>query len=192
MSRGTTSAAAIASTRIYRGDSWNRDERFTARRTGPRHSRRRRASSQSAENGSRASSPGSLARQRRRQATSRSPCASAKTKSAPCSSKRLRSETRCAIARGSKPIAATCTSKPSGRVGYMHIPDMGPWGFAEFHRGYLSEFDREGLIVDVRYNRGGHVSPLLLEKLATQTRRLRRSALRYADSLSARIGRAAR
>jgi tricorn protease len=52
------------------------------------------------------------------------------------------------------------------RVGYLHIPDMGPWGFSEFHRGYLSEFDRQGLIVDVRYNRGGHVSPLLLEKLA--------------------------
>jgi tricorn protease len=52
------------------------------------------------------------------------------------------------------------------RIGYLHIPDMGPWGFSEFHRGYLSEFDRKGLIVDVRYNRGGHVSPLLLEKLA--------------------------
>ncbi len=53
-----------------------------------------------------------------------------------------------------------------GKVGYLHIPDMGPWGFSEFHRGYLSELDRSGLIVDVRYNRGGHVSPLLLEKLA--------------------------
>ncbi len=56
--------------------------------------------------------------------------------------------------------------RTSGRVGYVHIPDMGPWGFAEFHRGYLTEFERDGLIVDVRYNRGGHVSPLLLEKLA--------------------------
>jgi tricorn protease len=53
-----------------------------------------------------------------------------------------------------------------GKVGYVHVPDMGPWGFSEFHRGYLNEFDRAGLIVDVRYNRGGHVSPLLLEKLA--------------------------
>jgi tricorn protease len=53
-----------------------------------------------------------------------------------------------------------------GRVGYVHIPDMGPWGFSEFHRGYLSEFNRDALIVDVRYNRGGHVSPLLIEKLA--------------------------
>jgi tricorn protease len=56
--------------------------------------------------------------------------------------------------------------KTNGKVGYLHIPDMGPWGFSEFHRGYLSEFERDGLIVDVRYNRGGHVSPLLLEKLA--------------------------
>jgi len=57
-------------------------------------------------------------------------------------------------------------AQTDGRVGYLHIPDMGPWGFSEFHRGYLSEFNREALIVDVRYNRGGHVSPLLLEKLA--------------------------
>ncbi len=57
-------------------------------------------------------------------------------------------------------------AKTDGKIGYVHIPDMGPWGFSEFHRGYLSEFDREGLLVDVRYNRGGHVSPLLLEKLA--------------------------
>jgi tricorn protease len=57
-------------------------------------------------------------------------------------------------------------AQTDGRVGYLHIPDMGPWGFSEFHRGYLSEFNRDALIVDVRYNRGGHVSPLLLEKLA--------------------------
>ncbi len=43
---------------------------------------------------------------------------------------------------------------------------MGPLGFAEFHRGYLAEFHRDALIVDVRYNGGGHVSPLILEKLA--------------------------
>ena len=53
-----------------------------------------------------------------------------------------------------------------GRVGYLHIPDMAASGYAEFHRGYLAEVDREGLIVDLRFNDGGHVSGLLLEKLA--------------------------
>ncbi len=53
-----------------------------------------------------------------------------------------------------------------GRIGYIHIPDMGPTGYAEFHRGFLNEYDRPGLLVDVRYNGGGHVSSLLIEKLA--------------------------
>jgi tricorn protease len=53
-----------------------------------------------------------------------------------------------------------------GRVGYIHVPDMGPDGYAEFHRSYLVEYDRDALIVDVRANGGGHVSGLLLEKLA--------------------------
>ena len=51
-------------------------------------------------------------------------------------------------------------------AGYIHIPDMGAGGYAEFHRSFLSEVDRDGLVVDVRYNSGGHVSALLLEKLA--------------------------
>ncbi|GAB4427681.1 MAG: S41 family peptidase [Anaerolineae bacterium] len=57
-------------------------------------------------------------------------------------------------------------AETDGRVGYVHIPDMGPFGYAEFHRYYLAESEREGLIVDVRYNGGGHVSQLLIEKLA--------------------------
>ena len=52
-----------------------------------------------------------------------------------------------------------------GRAGYIHIPDMGAVGYAEFHRSYLAEICRDGLVVDVRYNGGGHVSALLLEKL---------------------------
>ncbi len=52
--------------------------------------------------------------------------------------------------------------RTGGRVGYLHIPDMAPDGFAEFHRGYLVEYDREGLIVDLRNNGGGSVSALLL------------------------------
>lgn len=53
-----------------------------------------------------------------------------------------------------------------GRVGYFHLPDMMSAGFAEFHRYFATECDRDALIVDVRHNRGGHVSQLLLEKVA--------------------------
>ncbi len=56
--------------------------------------------------------------------------------------------------------------KSDGKVGYVHIPDMSPAGFAEFHRSYLAEYDYHALLVDVRFNGGGHVSGLLLEKLA--------------------------
>jgi tricorn protease len=60
----------------------------------------------------------------------------------------------------------TVHAATAGRIGYVHIPDMGSHGYAEFHRGFLAEVMRDGLIVDVRYNNGGHVSQLLLEKLA--------------------------
>ncbi len=56
--------------------------------------------------------------------------------------------------------------RSQGKVGYLHIPDMGPFGYSEFHRYFVVELDCEGLVVDVRYNGGGHVSQLLLEKLA--------------------------
>ena len=52
-----------------------------------------------------------------------------------------------------------------GAAGYIHIPDMGPWGFSEFHRSWFAEMYRSGLVIDVRYNRGGNVSQLLLSRL---------------------------
>lgn len=67
--------------------------------------------------------------------------------------------------------------RSEGRLGYLHIPDMMPKGYAEFLRGYLLEHDRDGLIVDVRNNSGGHVSGLILEKLSR--RRLGASYTRW-------------
>lgn len=62
----------------------------------------------------------------------------------------------------------TVEQATDGQIGYVHIPNMGPWGYAEFHRYYFAEVTKQGLIVDVRYNGGGHVSQLILEKLARQ------------------------
>jgi tricorn protease len=53
-----------------------------------------------------------------------------------------------------------------GRVGYLHVPDMVGEGWADFHRDLHTEMVREALILDVRGNRGGHTSQLVVEKLA--------------------------
>jgi tricorn protease len=53
-----------------------------------------------------------------------------------------------------------------GKLGYVHIPDMGAYGYAEFYRNFAVESDYEGLVVDVRYNGGGHVSQHILKVLA--------------------------
>jgi tricorn protease len=53
-----------------------------------------------------------------------------------------------------------------GRLGYIHIPNMMGQGFAEFHRNFMQEVECEGLVVDIRYNGGGHVSQLILDRLA--------------------------
>jgi tricorn protease len=57
-------------------------------------------------------------------------------------------------------------SETQGKVGYVHVPDMMISGANEFFRYLKIESQREALIVDVRYNGGGHISQLVLEKLA--------------------------
>ncbi|GAA1433670.1 S41 family peptidase [Streptomyces thermospinosisporus] len=52
-----------------------------------------------------------------------------------------------------------------GRCGYLHIPDMGGSGWAQFTRDLRMEVSRPALIVDVRGNAGGHISELVIEKL---------------------------
>ncbi|HEV2251960.1 MAG TPA: PDZ domain-containing protein [Streptosporangiaceae bacterium] len=53
-----------------------------------------------------------------------------------------------------------------GRLGYLHIPDMVGQGWAHFHRDLRTEMGFSGLIMDVRGNSGGHISQLVIEKLA--------------------------
>ena len=56
--------------------------------------------------------------------------------------------------------------RSGGRLGYLHVPDMQAPGWAQIHRDLRVEMAREGLVVDVRENRGGHTSQLVVEKLA--------------------------
>ena len=53
----------------------------------------------------------------------------------------------------------------AGRLGYLHLPDMMPPGWAQLHRDLRTEAALDGLVVDTRENRGGHTSQLVAEKL---------------------------
>jgi tricorn protease len=53
----------------------------------------------------------------------------------------------------------------NGRVAYIHVPDMGGAGIYEFIKWYYGQIRAEGLIVDVRSNGGGNVSPWIIERL---------------------------
>lgn len=53
----------------------------------------------------------------------------------------------------------------NGRVGYLHLPDMGANGIREFIKWYYPQLNKEGLIVDVRANGGGNVSRMIIERL---------------------------
>ncbi len=57
------------------------------------------------------------------------------------------------------------TKATGGRVGYIHIPDMGANGIREFIKWYYPQLQKEALIVDVRANGGGNVSRMLIERL---------------------------
>ena len=55
--------------------------------------------------------------------------------------------------------------KTNGEVGYLHIPDMGQPGLNVFTKLYFPQIRKRGLVVDVRGNGGGFVSPLVIERL---------------------------
>ena len=57
----------------------------------------------------------------------------------------------------------TVREASQGTFGYLHIPDMAANGWAQLHRDLDTETALDGLIVDVRRNRGGHTSQLVAE-----------------------------
>ena len=58
-----------------------------------------------------------------------------------------------------------------GKVGYIHIPDMGPEGLHEFVKYFYPQLAKKALIIDDRGNGGGNVSPMLIERLSREITR---------------------
>jgi len=52
-----------------------------------------------------------------------------------------------------------------GKIGYVHLRAMGGDDVNAWYRQFYPVFDRQGLILDFRHNRGGNIDSLVLEKL---------------------------
>ena len=52
-----------------------------------------------------------------------------------------------------------------GKLGYIHLRAMSSADIAQWTRHYYPVFHRQGLILDVRHNRGGNIDSWILEKL---------------------------
>lgn len=61
---------------------------------------------------------------------------------------------------------AEVVSKASqGDMGYLHLYAMGGGDIESFAREFYANYDKEGLIIDVRRNRGGNIDSWIIEKL---------------------------
>lgn len=56
-------------------------------------------------------------------------------------------------------------NKSAGRIGYLHLRAMGGSDYDDFVKNFYPAVTREGLIIDVRHNRGGNIDSWVLEKL---------------------------
>ncbi len=52
-----------------------------------------------------------------------------------------------------------------GDIGYVHLRAMGGGNITEWYRNFYPVFNRKGLVIDVRHNRGGNIDAFILEKL---------------------------
>jgi len=52
-----------------------------------------------------------------------------------------------------------------GRIGYMHLPDMGADGISEFIKWYYPQLRKEALLIDDRANGGGNISRMVITRL---------------------------
>lgn len=57
------------------------------------------------------------------------------------------------------------TEASDGRLGYVHIPDMGGNGIREWIKWFYGQVRKEGMVVDVRNNGGGNVSQMIINRL---------------------------
>ncbi|MBV9930807.1 MAG: PD40 domain-containing protein [Alphaproteobacteria bacterium] len=55
-----------------------------------------------------------------------------------------------------------------GKLAYVYLPDTGSGGFTSFNRYYFAQTDKQGAIVDERFNAGGQAADYIVEVLGRQ------------------------
>jgi tricorn protease len=63
---------------------------------------------------------------------------------------------------------AKVSQATGGKVGYIHIPDMGVGGLNEFVKHFYPQLRKKALIIDVRGNGGGNVSTQVIDRLVRE------------------------
>jgi tricorn protease len=53
----------------------------------------------------------------------------------------------------------------SGQLAYVYVPSTGQPGYASFNRYYFSQQDKQGAIIDERYNSGGSAADYIIDVL---------------------------
>jgi tricorn protease len=56
-----------------------------------------------------------------------------------------------------------------GRIAYIHVPNTSTEGIQEFSKQYYPQVDRQGIIVDERFNGGGYIPDFFTERLRRTT-----------------------
>jgi tricorn protease len=52
-----------------------------------------------------------------------------------------------------------------GRLAYVHVPDTAVGGFQNFNRYYFAQVDKQGAVIDERYNHGGDIADYIIDML---------------------------
>ena len=56
-------------------------------------------------------------------------------------------------------------SLSGGKLAYVHLPNTGQGGYTQFNRYYFAQQDKQGAVVDERYNGGGSAADYIIELL---------------------------
>ncbi|HEU4476965.1 MAG TPA: PDZ domain-containing protein, partial [Pyrinomonadaceae bacterium] len=68
-----------------------------------------------------------------------------------------------------------------GKLGYIHLPDTGNAGYEVFNREFYAQLDKQGMIVDGRFNQGGRAADYIIDTLRRMP--LQHAQLRDAEDI---------